>query len=51
MLLERGGVNPATADAYGQTPLSCAARFGHEEIVRMLLGRNGVNPGTADTFG
>ena len=37
MLLERGDVNPNTADHRGETPLSGAACFGHERIVKMLL--------------
>jgi len=51
MLLDRRDVNPDQADtAYGQTPLSWAARNGHSEVVKILLERKDVNPDKGDTF-
>jgi len=43
-------VNPDTPDTgYGRTPLSWAARNGHEGIVKLLLEQKDVNPNTLDT--
>jgi ankyrin repeat protein len=39
------GVDPDSKDAnYGQTPLSWAARYGHEAVVKLLLDKEGVDP-------
>jgi len=38
------------ADCIGRTPLTWAARRGHEEVVKMLLERGDVNPNQADTY-
>ena len=49
-----GNINPFNVNRntrYGRTPLSWAAGYGHEEVVRMLLERNDVNPNTADKDG
>jgi len=49
MLLQREEVNPDRADTeYGLTPLSWAARNGHEGVVKMLLQQEDVNPDYAD---
>ena len=45
LLLERDGVKPESKNTQdGRTPLSYAADFGHEAVVRLLLERDGVNP-------
>ncbi|KAF5639627.1 ankyrin repeat [Fusarium sp. NRRL 52700] len=47
-LLEKGHL----ADSKGVscwTPLSYAARYGHEEVVRLLLSRDDVDPNSEDT--
>jgi len=50
--LERKDVNPDHADTFGgRTPLSWAARGGHEGVVKILLERKDVNPDHADTYG
>jgi len=52
MLLGREDINPNQADTkYGRTPLSWAAKEGHERIVKVLLGREDVNPNQADDYG
>ena len=38
-------------DSLGYTPLTWAARNGHEEVVKILLGREEVNPGEPDNAG
>ena len=49
MLLEREDVNLSQADIkYGQTPLTRAARGGHEGVVKVLLERKDVNPNQMD---
>ena len=42
-------VNPNSLGKYGQTPLSWAAKSGHEGIAKLLLERPDVNPDTPDT--
>jgi len=42
-------VNPNSLDDFGRTPLSWAAKKGHEGIVKLLLGREDVNPDIQDT--
>ena len=50
ILLERNDANPNIADTeHGQTPLSRAARNGHERVLRILLEQNDVNLDIADT--
>ncbi|PUU81837.1 ankyrin repeat-containing domain protein [Tuber borchii] len=51
MLLERGDVNSDSSDKFGWTPLSYAAGYGHEGIVKMLLERRDVNSDSSDRFG
>src|SRR5437868_5009244 len=51
ILTERNDLNPNTADIlFGRTPLSWAARNGHEGVVRSMLERSDVYPDTADTL-
>ncbi|KAK6530571.1 hypothetical protein TWF281_007414 [Arthrobotrys megalospora] len=40
--------NPNVEDSYGRTPLSWAARNGHEMVVRLLLTKNGINGDAKD---
>ncbi|KAG0128122.1 hypothetical protein HOY82DRAFT_42679 [Tuber indicum] len=50
MLLERDDVNPNLADTeYGRTPLSWAAHFGREGVVKLLLARKDVHTTTSDS--
>ena len=51
VLLQRGDVDPGTANEYNRTPLSLAAKHGHERVVRRLLQHNDVNPNTRDKCG
>ena len=51
ILQGRNDANPDTADKYGQTPLSWAARNGHKVLVRALPGRDDVSPYTAKKYG
>ena len=51
ILLEREEVNPNKPDNSGQTPLTYAAKNGHEGVVRILLGREEVNPDRTDNEG
>ena len=51
ILFKRGDANPTGLGQYGLTPLWCAARNGHEGVVKMLLGRDDVNPNTPDKRG
>lgn len=44
ILLERNNTNPDIPDKYGQTPLSFAARNGHEWVVGILPEQNDINP-------
>jgi ankyrin repeat protein len=37
LLLENGAELETKDEVYGQTPLSCAARYGHEAVVELLL--------------
>lgn len=49
MLLARGNVSLDHVDQFGQSPLSRAARNGHEGVAKMLLEQNNINPETVDT--
>ena len=51
ILLGRDDVIPDSADKDGRAPLSWAAQFGHEEIVKMLLDLEDVTPDTVDKTG
>lgn len=37
-------------DSSGQTPLSLAAKEGHETVVRLLLATDGVGPNSKNTY-
>jgi len=56
MLLKRDDVNPDKPDNCGRTPLSLAAtplsfaaRDGHEKVVKMLLERDDPSPDKPDS--
>ena len=42
--MEREEVNPESWDRFGRTPLSHAARYGREGVVKLLLEREEVDP-------
>ena len=44
ILLKREEVSPERQDNSGQIPLSFAALYRHEVVVKILLGREEVNP-------
>ena len=51
-LFDQRYVNPDTRDRwYGRTPLSWAARNGHEGIVKLMLGRKDVDPDSSNKYG
>ena len=50
LLLERGDINPDSADDDGRTPLSFAAEYGHEAAVKLLLERGDVDPNSMDEY-
>ena len=51
LLLEREDVSPDRPDNDGLTPLSWAARSGHDVVVKLLLEQEGVNPDKPDNNG
>ena len=51
ILFRRKYVNPDSPDGDGQTPLSWAARNGHDRVVKLLLGRKDVTPDRPDGYG
>jgi len=50
-LVEMAGCDINKMDFWGITPLSWAARNGHEGVVKILLGRDDVNPDKPDING
>ena len=50
-LFGRKYVNPDRPDDHGRTPLSWAARNGHDGAVKLLLGLEDVSPDTPDNDG
>ena len=51
LLFGRKHINPDTPDGSGQTPLSWAARTGHDGVVKLLLEREDVSPDRPDNSG
>jgi len=51
LLFGRNYINPDRPDCSGQTPLSWAARTGHDEVVELLLEREDVSPDRPDNGG
>lgn len=45
------GANLQTVDAYNQTALHVASRYGHEAIVKLLLSTNKININAVSKFG
>jgi ankyrin repeat protein len=51
-LLREGGVDPDSKDTkYSRTPLSWAAKEGHEAVVRLLLAEDNAVPDSKDKDG
>jgi len=44
-------VNPDERDHYGKTPLTWAAEYGRDSVVKLLLGRKDVSPDRSDNDG
>ena len=52
LLLERDGIDINAIDSWdGKTSLMCAARNGHEAVVRLLLERDGIDINAKDNNG
>jgi len=51
LLFGKKYINPDRPDHFGKTPLSLAARNGHDGIVKLLLGREDVSPDRPDHNG
>ncbi|KAH0535997.1 hypothetical protein FGG08_007114, partial [Glutinoglossum americanum] len=51
MGLLKNGYNPDLRDSYGRTPLSWAARRGHEAVVKLLLAMEKVDLNSKDSSG
>ena len=51
LLLAKDGVDLDSKDKDGRTPLSLAARIGHEAVVKLLLAKDGVDPDSEDICG
>jgi len=51
LLFRRKCVNPGRKDGHGRTPLSWAARNGHDRAVKLLLGLEDISPDTPDEDG
>jgi len=51
LLFKKKYVNPDRPDDHGRTPLSWAARCGHDGAVKLLLGLEDVSPDTPDDDG
>ena len=49
--LLKNGYNPDLQDSYGRTPLSWAARGGHEAVVKLLLETGKVDVESKDEYG
>jgi ankyrin repeat protein len=50
-LLRNGPMDTSVTDKYGQTPLSWAARNGHEAVVKLLLDTGKVDADSKDNYG
>ena len=48
LLLELGDIDPTLSDEQGLTPLTQAARTGHQNVVELLLERRDVNADPRD---
>jgi len=51
ILLGQEEVNPDNPDNSGQPPISFAARYGHEEVVKILPIRKDVDPNKLNNSG
>jgi len=51
LLLEKGAELESKDDEYGQTPLSWAARGGHEAVVKLLLKKGAELESKDDGYG
>ena len=50
LLLKRDGADLNIRSSNGQTPLSWAARNGHNAVVQLLLEQDGIGPESKCTF-
>jgi ankyrin repeat protein len=52
LLVDRDDVEADSKDSrYGRTPLSWAARYGHEAVVKLLVNRDDIEAGSKDRDG
>ncbi|KAI9776091.1 MAG: hypothetical protein M1839_000604 [Geoglossum umbratile] len=50
LLIAKDGIDPDSKDSYSRTPLSLAAKSGHEAVVKLLLAKGGIDPDSKDHY-